>query len=102
MVCATQAIIRRYISREETKMAGLFGRMFDLNRDGKLDAWEKAMEYDFMTSLNDEDDDCEDEDEELTELELAGIDPIELEYMDANERREVLEEAGLDPDDFDF
>ena len=102
MVCATQAIIRRYISREETKMAGLFGRMFDLNRDGKLDAWEKAMEYEFMTSLNDEDDDCEDEDEELTELELAGIDPIELEYMDANERREVLEEAGLDPDDFDF
>ena len=87
---------------EETKMAGLFGRMFDLNRDGKLDAWERAMEYDFMTSLNDEDDGCEDEDEELTELELAGIDTIELEYMDANDRREVLEEAGLDPDDYDF
>ena len=87
---------------EETKMAGLFGRMFDLNRDGKLDAWERAMEYDFMTSLNDEDDDCEDEDEELTELELAGINPIELEYMDAEERREILEEAGLNPDDFDF
>ena len=83
-------------------MAGLFGKMFDLNRDGKLDAWERAMEYDFMTSLDDEEDDCEDGDEELTELELAGIDPIELEYMDANERREVLEEAGLDPDDFDF
>ena len=83
-------------------MAGLFGRMFDLNRDGKLNAWERAMEYEFMTSLNDEDDDCEDEDEELTELELAGINPIELEYMDAEERREVLEEAGLDPDDFDF
>ena len=80
-------------------MAGLFGKMFDLNRDGKLDAWERAMEYDFITSLND---DCEDEDEELTELELAGIDPIELEYMDAEERREVLEDAGLDPDDFDF
>lgn len=83
-------------------MAGLFGKMFDLNRDGKLDAWERAMEYDFMTSLNDEDDGCEDEDEELTELELTGIDPIELEYMDANERREVLEEDGLDPDEFDF
>lgn len=102
MVCDIQAIIRRYISREETKMAGLFGKMFDLNRDGKLDAWERAMEYDFMTSLNDGDDDCEDADEELTELELAGIDPIELEYMDAEERREVLEDAGLDPDDFDF
>ena len=83
-------------------MAGLFGKMFDLNRDGKLDAWERAMEYDFKTSLNDRDDNCEDADEELTELELAGIDPIELEYMDAEERREVLEDAGLDPDDFDF
>lgn len=99
MVCDTQAIIRRYISREETKMAGLFGKMFDLNRDGKLDAWERAMEYDFITSLND---DCEDEDEELTELELAGIDPIELEHMDTEERREVLGDAVLDPDDFDF
>ena len=80
-------------------MAGLFGKMFDLNRDGKLDAWERAMEYDFITSMESED---ENDDEELTELELAGIDPIELEYMDAEERREVLEEAGLDPDDFDF
>ena len=78
-------------------MAGLFGKMFDLNGDGKLDAWERAMEYDFITSLSEED-----EDEVLAELELAGIDPVELEYMDADERREVLEEAGLDPDDFDF
>ena len=78
-------------------MAGLFGKMFDLNGDGKLDAWERTMEYDFITSLSEED-----EDEGLTELELAGIDPVELEYMDADERREVLEEAGLDPDDFDF
>ena len=57
----------------------------------------KNHEYDFITSLSEED-----EDEGLTELELAGIDPVELEYMDADERREVLEEAGLDPDDFDF
>ena len=32
----------------------------------------------------------------------AGLDVDELEYMDANERAEVLEEAGLDPDDYDF
>ena len=80
-------------------MAGLFGRMFDLNRDGKLNAWERAMEYDFITSMESED---ENDDEELTELELAGIDPIELEYMEADERREILEEVGLNPDDFDF
>ena len=41
-------------------------------------------------------------DDELTELELAGIDPEELEYMDDEERREILEEAGLDPDEYDF
>lgn len=36
------------------------------------------------------------------ELSLAGLDATELEYMDADERREALEDAGLDPDDYDF
>lgn len=80
-------------------MAGLFGKIFDLNRDGKLDTWERAMEYDFITSTEGED---ENDEEGLTELELAGIDPIELEYMDMDKRREILEDAGLNPDDFDF
>ena len=40
--------------------------------------------------------------EEHDELLQAGIDPEELEYMSADERREVLEDAGLDPDDYDF
>ena len=30
------------------------------------------------------------------------VDATELEYMDADERREALEDAGLDPDDYDF
>ena len=33
---------------------------------------------------------------------MAGIDRFDLEFMDEDERREVLEDAGLDPDDFDF
>ena len=33
---------------------------------------------------------------------LAGINPEELEFMDGKERREVLEAAGLNPDDYDF
>lgn len=37
-----------------------------------------------------------------TELELSGLDPNELELMDADERREALEDAGLDPDEYDF
>ena len=31
----------------------------------------------------------------------AGLDYDELEMMDPAERREVLEDAGLDPDDYD-
>ena len=33
---------------------------------------------------------------------MAGLDVTDLEYMDADERREALEDAGLDPDDYDF
>ena len=91
-------------------MRGIFGNMFDLNRDGKLDHFERAMEFEFLEECEREengyDDDAEEYDdefeEEYTELELAGIDPEELEFMDDDERREILEEAGLDPDDYDF
>ena len=40
--------------------------------------------------------------EKVNELESAGLDYDELWYMDDYERREAIEEAGLDPDDFDF
>ena len=32
----------------------------------------------------------------------AGLDRDDLEMMEPEERREALEEAGLDPDDYDF
>lgn len=32
----------------------------------------------------------------------AGLDYDELKLMDSEERREVLEDAGLDPDEFEF
>ena len=32
----------------------------------------------------------------------AGLDVDELELMDPDDRAEALEEAGLDPDDYDF
>ena len=35
-------------------------------------------------------------------LALEGVDIDDLEDMDEDKRREVLEDAGLDPDDFDF
>lgn len=75
-------------------MRGLFGGMFDFDRDGELDAFERAAEFMFFEEMMNE--------EEKTELELSGLDPEELEFMDSWERRAALEDAGLDPDEYDF
>ncbi len=75
-------------------MGGILGDMFDFNRDGELDVLERAMEIEFLETLEEED--------KQTELELAGVNPEELEFMDDDERRDILEEAGLDPDEYDF
>lgn len=83
---------------------GFFGNLFDMNRDGKLDSWERAMDMmafeEMLAEEEQENDDLDDEDD--YELEMAGIDPEELEFMDEDERREILEAAGLDPDEYDF
>ncbi len=65
-----------------------------------MDTFERAMELDFLETMEQADSDSEED--EGYELELAGLVPEELELMDEDERREVLEEAGLDPDHFDF
>lgn len=75
-------------------MEGIFGGLFDFNHDGKMNVFERAAEFAFLDEITRE--------EEATEFELSGLDADELEFMDADERREVLEEAGLDPDDYDF
>lgn len=68
---------------------------YDLDGDGFLDPYE----MDLMERANG----CEDdEDVDYEELELEGLDYDELSYMDEEDRREVLEAAGLDPDDYDF
>lgn len=79
-----------------------YDRTFDLNRDGELDFYERSLEMDFYTSSNTSE--CDEDDEEDIEdtLALAGLDMYELEDMDEDERYEALEDAGLDPDDFDF
>lgn len=76
-------------------MKGIFGSMFDFNRDGKFDSFEQAAEFSFLSSMADSKDDH-------NELYQAGIDPEDLEFMNPGERRMVLEDAGLDPDDYDF
>lgn len=40
--------------------------------------------------------------EEKTEFEMSGLDAEELGFMRADERRAVIEAAGLNPDEYDF
>ena len=78
-------------------MPGIFGDMFDFNRDGKLDAFERASEFAFIHNVMENE-----EQSKKDELENAGLDVNDLEYMDDDARREAIENAGLDPDDYDF
>ena len=57
-------------------MKGIFGNMFDLNHDGNISLLESTMEFIFLNEL------LKDDSEERTELELSGLDPDELEFMD--------------------
>ncbi len=72
----------------------MFGVLFDFNGDGKFDAFEKAAEFGaFMNMVGS----CQKD-----ELTSAGLDIDELDLMGDDERREAIEDAGLDPDDYDF
>ena len=85
-----------------------FDRMFDWNDDGKLDSFEQANQFEFEQrmleedSVDDDEDDDEDDDDDDLDLDLAGLDRFDLEMMDEDERHEALEDAGLDPGDYDF
>ena len=73
---------------------GLFGDLFDFNNDGKLDTFEKAAEFGAFMQMIDS--------EKNAELTSAGLDPQELSNMGYFERREALEDAGLNPDDYNL
>ena len=104
---------------------GIFGSLFDFNRDGKMSSFERAAEIGFLhhlmesekkesqassssygsffsgssVSVDDEDDDHEDR---SLDLMITGLDEVELSLMDEDERHAALEDAGLDPYDFDY
>ena len=77
-------------------MKGIFGDLFDLNHDGEMSSLESAMELNFLNEMMGTDMEAK------SELELSGLDLDELEFMDADERRKTLEDAGLNPDEYDF
>lgn len=77
---------------------GFFGKAFDFNFDGHLDTFERAADFaTFMNVMN-----AAEEQSRSDDLFSAGLDRDSLECMDEWERREALEDAGLDPDDYDF
>lgn len=93
---------------------GFFDRdLFDFNGNGKTDGFETYVGLQMMAGSRQEaialtgddtfytrSDDLEEDDELVEELEMAGLD-AELEYMDEDERREAIADAGLDADDND-
>ena len=89
--------------------------LFDFNGDGVEDPFEtfeglqmtassrrEAIELTGDDTFYSGTDSLDEKDELEEELDLAGLDIDELEDMDEDERRVALEDAGLDPDDFDF
>ena len=75
---------------------GIFGGMFDFNKDGKMSIGERAVEFAFIQHLMDV------EEESKSTIECEGFDYNKLSTMDEFERNEVLESEGLDLDDYDF
>ena len=99
----------------EADIMGFFDRpLFDFNGDGKVDGFETYVGLQMMAgsrqeaiALTGDDafytrrDDLEKDNELIDELEMAGLDLDELADMDEDERREAIEDAGLDPDDYE-
>lgn len=86
----------------------------DFNRDGEVDWSEKVLAAEMLCNSREEhnalfgadgdfDDDAETDDADFEyDAIMSGLDPDELMDMDEDERDEALEDAGLDPDDYDF
>lgn len=99
---------------------GIFGGLFDFNRDGKMSSFEKAAELGFLHHIIETDrkeaashassyggglfssTDDDNHDDQSLDLMVAGLDEFELSLMDDDDRRTALEDAGLDPDDFSY
>ncbi len=81
-----------------------FDRMFDFNKDGKLDIDEQGMMFDFLDDemrKDSSDLDYMNKEERREALINAGYDPDEFDLEDEGSCRAALEEAGFDPDEYD-
>ena len=75
----------------------------DLNGDGEMDGAEMMFAEEMLCTSREKHEALFGDDGgfEIDAM-AAGLDVDELELMDPDDRAEVLEEAGLDPDDYDF
>ena len=91
---------------------GVFDRpLFDFNGDGKTDFMEWSVGMQMTASSRQEAIDLTGDDtfypgsdtleEDDDELDLYGLDRDDLEMMDGEDRRIYLEDAGLEPDNYD-
>lgn len=80
---------------------GLFGRAFDLNGDGKLDAFERALEFQTFTEMNEADEKSSDR---LFENNFARDYAVFEDEFDGDEDDfdEFDEDFDCDCDGFDF
>lgn len=69
------------------KADGPLDKMFDFNRDGKLNAWERAME---LGLLMDDEDDYQDEDDEFDEDMDSDFDDDEFDDDEEDDESEEL------------
>lgn len=104
-MCNPNLIILNFVGGREMR------DWMDFDGDGEVDSCERMFAEEMLCTSKEEhealfgdagdfDDDMED-DFEIDAM-AAGLDVDELELMDPDERAEALEEAGLDPDDYDF
>ena len=63
-----------------------FDKMFDFNRDGKLDSWERTAQFQFMDEMLRGDNSSSDYDNDVADIfGDAGLDYDELEMMGPDE-----------------
>lgn len=85
----------------------------DLNGDGEIDGAEMMFADEMLCTSKEEhmalfgnagdfDDETDEDEEREYDLALHGLDFDELADMDEDDRMEAPEDAGLDPDDYDF
>ena len=79
---------------------GPTGGLFDFNRDGKLNFFEKNMEFEFMESFLKEDEDDEEDGIDLDSLDEFDPDLDELEDDDFEDADELEDDDFENEDDF--